>query len=66
MSGAVAGNPNHLFSHTQQGPAITRTLREFGINEEIGDLHLVTVHAMTDLAGVSGCGQCDHFKAALA
>ena len=28
--------------------------------------HLVTVHATTDLAGVSGCGQCDDFKAALA
>jgi len=27
--------------------------------------HLVTVHAMTDLAGLPGCSQCDTFKAAL-
>ena len=44
MCGAIAWDPYNLLSHAKQGPAITRALRQFDIDEEIGYLHELTVH----------------------
>ena len=45
MRRTITRYPDDLLTHTQQGPAITGALRQFDIDEEIGDLHLMTVHA---------------------
>ena len=45
MRGTIPGHPDNFLSHAQQRPTVANSLRQLYVDEEIRDLHGVTVHA---------------------